>query len=50
VTLTRHYGILVPAATSSLCYLSLGLLVVRRAARLAGVPVSRVLWPVRQAS
>jgi len=46
---TRWGGLAVPAVASSLAYLLAGGAVVRCAARTAGVPVRRFLWPGRQA-
>lgn len=45
LALARTFGIILPAASSSLCYLGLGCLTLRRASRLGGVPASNLLWP-----
>lgn len=50
LSLTHRYGLLVPAASSSVCYLSLGVLTVRQASRTASVPARRLLWPQGQPS
>jgi O-antigen/teichoic acid export membrane protein len=50
LTLARRYGLVLPAASSSICYLGLGLLTVRKASRAAAVPIGRLLWPHPQPS
>lgn len=48
LALTRRFGLLVPAASSTACYLGLGLLLVRRVSHTSGIPLRRLLWPAAQ--